>query len=492
MTATLMVVDDDPVTRVFLEEMLRQEGHRVVLAANGQEALDHLDDHDYDLILMDIQMPVLDGYQTTQRIKARMTAGGLVPVVFLTSVQTDRELARCLECGGDDFINKPPSPTILRARIQSWLQRAELSRQLERSYLDLKIANQGLVALNVKLIEAEQIKHDVDQIVRHDLKTPLNSIIGFSDLLWHEDGLSVAYKDKIKVIHDAGVNVLHMVNLSLGLYQMERGDYVCKPEEVDLLAIVRSIQVNLTALLCANGLSFCIRLDAREATESDRFCVQAESVLCYSMLSNLIKNAVEATPFGQGVTVTLIRTDPVACVVIHNPGVVPEAIRATFFEKYATCGKAGGTGLGTYSARLIARTLGGDVCMRTSEATGTDVVVTFAGGESAGVWEAVSRIGSPDSRPSEGASVVLEERFVAIATRQVERLRAALIDQDVRAVCTALERLRQAAAREEAGRVVTQTIRLKGVVELGEWEAAQSVWEGLARTVQQAIQSLDS
>ncbi|MBF0160197.1 MAG: response regulator [Magnetococcales bacterium] len=114
--ATLLVVDDDPVTQVFLEGMLLQEGHHVLLASDGQQALDRLDDpNSCDLILMDIQMPVLDGYQTTQQIKARMLQQGVfVPVVFLTSVQTDQELVRCLECGGDDFINKPPNPILLR------------------------------------------------------------------------------------------------------------------------------------------------------------------------------------------------------------------------------------------------------------------------------------------------------------------------------------------------------------------------------------------
>ncbi|MEO5333176.1 MAG: SpoIIE family protein phosphatase [Magnetococcus sp. YQC-5] len=135
--ATILVTDDDPVTRIFMEELLRQEGHHVLLAADGQEALVLLEEQDCDLIFMDIQMPVLDGYLATRRIKA-MRPQWFVPVIFLTSVQTDRELAHCLECGGDDFINKPPSPIILKARIQVWLQRAKLANRLAMDRQDVE------------------------------------------------------------------------------------------------------------------------------------------------------------------------------------------------------------------------------------------------------------------------------------------------------------------------------------------------------------------
>jgi signal transduction histidine kinase len=101
-----------------------------------------------------------------------------------------------------------------------------------------------------------------------------------------------------------------------------------------------------------------------------------EGLLCYSMLSNLVKNALEASPEGGVVTIGLC-TGAQPEVTVHNMGAVPEAIRDRFFEKYATQGKSSGTGLGTYSAQLIARTLGGDIHMRTSEQEGTTVTVRF-------------------------------------------------------------------------------------------------------------------
>ncbi|MBF0629964.1 MAG: fused response regulator/phosphatase [Magnetococcales bacterium] len=136
--ATILIVDDDPVMQAFVEELLLQEGYDVVLAGNGREALNFLEYGHCDLILMDITMPELDGYQTTRRIKFEMQKDQFVPVVFLTAVDSDLELAHCLECGGDDFVTKPPSPVILKARIAAWLQRSEMANRLARDREDVE------------------------------------------------------------------------------------------------------------------------------------------------------------------------------------------------------------------------------------------------------------------------------------------------------------------------------------------------------------------
>ena len=136
--ASILIVDDDPGTQIFLEELLTQDGYHVLLASDGQEALTRLDEKSCDLVLMDIQMPVMDGYQTTQQIKSSGQQEWFVPVIFLTSVQTDRELAKCLECGGDDFLNKPPNPIILKARIKAWLQKADQANRLAKDRQDVE------------------------------------------------------------------------------------------------------------------------------------------------------------------------------------------------------------------------------------------------------------------------------------------------------------------------------------------------------------------
>lgn len=127
----ILLVDDDPVTRLPLEVFLSKD-YQVFCAGNGLEAIELFAEHDPDLVLMDIDMPGMDGFEATQRIKAALPSGRMVPVVFFTGEERDAELARCLACGGDDFINKPFRPIILTARINAWLERAALAEREAR------------------------------------------------------------------------------------------------------------------------------------------------------------------------------------------------------------------------------------------------------------------------------------------------------------------------------------------------------------------------
>jgi signal transduction histidine kinase len=142
---------------------------------------------------------------------------------------------------------------------------------------------------------------------------------------------------------------------------------------VDILQIVNKIITETENILVSKELS--IEIMNRSASHADTFFAQGERLLCYSMLANLLKNALEASVNGTHITVTLGEEKDKALIRIHNQGAVPEEIREKFFDKYTTVGKSGGTGLGTYSAKLMAETQGGSIHLKTSEKTGTTVTV---------------------------------------------------------------------------------------------------------------------
>jgi signal transduction histidine kinase len=176
------------------------------------------------------------------------------------------------------------------------------------------------------------------------------------------------------MISKAGMRMLNMIRLSLNLYKMEQGNFEFTPEPVDLVTTFRDIQADLSERTRARKVLVRIAMDDRPIMPRETFWAMAEPNLCYSMFSNLVLNAIEASPQGGMVTIELGHNGR-ARAAIRNEGVVPEEIRETFFEKYATFGKTQGTGLGTYSARLIAQTLGGAIRMETSEDDGTVVTV---------------------------------------------------------------------------------------------------------------------
>jgi K+-sensing histidine kinase KdpD len=128
--------------------------------------------------------------------------------------------------------------------------------------------------------------------------------------------------------------------------------------------------------ISAGNLHKAVLFRGKPANRQDLFLIQGDELLCYSMLSNLIKNAVEASPAGEKVEVAMTSGES-AVIGIHNAGSVPIDIRETFFEKYTTSGKSGGTGLGTYSAKLITQTIGGNIKLDTSDETGTTITIVL-------------------------------------------------------------------------------------------------------------------
>lgn len=128
---TLLVVDDDEMNRLVLQTMLVRAGHRVLEACNGAQAIAMFTQHRPDAVLMDVMMPIMDGYEATQQIKA-LVGEHYVPVLFLTALTEGRALARCIEVGGDDFITKPFNATILKAKIDAALRVQQLYNKLEQ------------------------------------------------------------------------------------------------------------------------------------------------------------------------------------------------------------------------------------------------------------------------------------------------------------------------------------------------------------------------
>lgn len=122
-----LVVDDEQVNALLLQQILAARGFGVVVAHSGEEAVAYFREHPVDMVLMDIMMPGMDGYEATRQIKA-LDEGGFTPVLFVTALHEEQRLAACVEAGGDDFLTKPISRVQLNAKIDAWLRTRELYR----------------------------------------------------------------------------------------------------------------------------------------------------------------------------------------------------------------------------------------------------------------------------------------------------------------------------------------------------------------------------
>lgn len=355
----ILVVDDEPNNLQLMMKTL-QDQYQLAFASSGADALEAAEKIKPDLILLDIMMPGMDGYEVCRRLKEDEKTRD-IPVIFVTAMNDTEDETRGFEIGAADYITKPVKPPVVRARIKNHLELIQAQNELKQQ--------------NQELVEAARLREDVDRITRHDLKNPLNPIIGFSELLLGDEKLTEEYHEWIGVIRESAYSILSMINRSLDLFKMERGTYKLSPKPIDILQIIGRIVNEIQKTAEQKQLSVSIQVNG-EAPDSDaRFPSRGEDLLYYSMLANLMKNAVEASPGGSQITVFLDKDGDVAIIRLHNSGTVPEEIRDRFFEKYATSGKKKGTGIGTYSAKLIAEAHNGEISMTTSETEGTTIML---------------------------------------------------------------------------------------------------------------------
>ena len=238
--------------------------------------------------------------------------------------------------------------------------------------------NYGLAIIRdiTERFRLEALKRDVERITRHDLKAPLNGIIGLPQIILDDYNLPQEVREFLILIKDSGYAMLKMIELSLDLYKMETGTYIFNPEPVDLTATIKQIINELLPYFTAKKLKINYKWDNKEPLSNESICVDGERLLCYSMFSNLIKNALEAAPANSEIIISFTVSDKVI-TEIHNYGTVPGKIHDVFFDKYVTAGKKQGTGLGTYSARLFAKTQNGDIGFTSSDELGTTVWVSM-------------------------------------------------------------------------------------------------------------------
>ena len=364
--AEILSVGTDITDRKFMEEALRQRERQYrLLAENVTDVIFGLDaDLNYTFVSPSDQ--AVRGYPRQEIL-------GLPVTDFLTTASGER-LDEILS-GLKDRGNTGQFPILNLEFLCAdgatvWLE-TRLGPLVNDEGAVIGFQGVGRDITDRKLAQA--LREDVERMARHDLKTPLGAVIGLPGEIRMMGGLSQTQENMLATIEKAGESMLQRINHSLDLHKMERGTYVLKQNTVDVLGVLEEIKAETAPLIREKAISLGIEVLGKERDECPAL---AEEDLFRSMLSNLMLNAIQASPETGTVTVTLER-GPDLTVTIRNQGEVPVPLREIFFEKYATTDHGVGTGLGTYSARLIARTHGGDIELDTSEPGHTTVRLTL-------------------------------------------------------------------------------------------------------------------
>lgn len=345
--ATVMLVGDLATDNAVAPILKRF--HKIRSAISGEQALEKV--HTLaapDLILMEVTLPDTTGYDVCHQLKNDPSTAA-IPIIFLTAQTTSEEITRGFKAGCVDYITKPADPMVLQARVATHIQIRHAKDDL-RNHIDT-------------LLENARLREDVDRMTRHDIKSPLSAIISTADALLQNGPWTKHVAGALETMRDASFDALNMVNRTLDLYKMETGAYQFEPTSVDLVKLAKRVIREMKS----EAEQKQVRLSLRSA--SNCLCLGEEG-LCLSLLRNLLKNAVEASPPGDTVYIMLNKKTKIV-LMIHNKGTVPDSLRDTFFDKYTTANKAQGTGLGTYSAKLMTEVQGGKIRYMSNHKHGT-------------------------------------------------------------------------------------------------------------------------
>ncbi len=346
---TILVVDDAPDNLQLLAQLFKDE-YRVRVAQSGEKALAICQsDSPPDLVLLDIMMPGMDGFEVARRMREH-PASETIPVIFVTAMTGEDARLKGLGLGAVDFVTKPIDPGVLKPRVRNFMRYVELHKQLQNDY-------DGM-------LELARLREDVEHITRHDMKGPLAGVIGLVQALADDGTTNRKQVEQLRMIEEAALQVLDMINLSTELFKIESGRFVLDAKPVQIGDILRRIAGIAGTTFAGKGILVAVNPGAPATAAMPQ--ALGDAMFCYSIFQNLVKNACEAAPENSRVTLTLHDETPLR-ILIQNKGAVPPEIRARFFDKFVTHGKQGGTGIGTYSAKLLTEAQGGTISLTVAD-----------------------------------------------------------------------------------------------------------------------------
>jgi signal transduction histidine kinase len=353
--ARMLVVDDDPRSAKLLEGYLVGEGYQVRSAPDGNTALDLARQETPDVVLLDVMMPGMTGYEVCRQLKSEPRTR-LTQVMLVTALDSTPDKVEGLDTGADDFVSKP-------VRREEFLAKVRALLRVRRLLMDLEDARAELSARNDEL----QMKRTLAQTLVHDLKNPLSAILGNLDLLEMRGAEELRYL--VQRSKQGAVRMLKMILNLLDVEGLEEGRLVPSVQRLDAVELVASTLTESEAAAEQKGVRLVLE-------PGDAVHVDADPVLLRRVVDNLLSNAVAYTPKGGVVTVAVgLREEGVEVRVADEGPGVPEDHRERVFEKYAQAemrktGVTANRGLGLTFCRLAVEAHGGTIWVEEAEGGG--------------------------------------------------------------------------------------------------------------------------
>jgi two-component system, sensor histidine kinase len=401
---SLLLVDDRPENLLALQAILEPLGQTLILAHSGEEALKCVLQHEFAAILLDVQMPVMNGFDTAQIIKSREKSR-YIPIIFLSAInKEDSYVFKGYSMGAVDYVFKPFNPDVLRSKVavfvdlylkqQQIMEQAELLAESQRREMELghraelyeaeaKSAaqlselNKQLQERQAELEQAMGTRNRFYASMSHELRTPINAIIGYNTLLLdHIYGpLNEKQTHGLQRTHKAANHLLELVNDVLDLSKIEAGKIELTLQPVPFPGLIEDLFVTVRPLADEHETRLELRVDG------DPKAIISDPRRVRQILLNLLSNAIK---FGRGkpiqVDLALGASDHIEVAVIdQGEGIDPDDLPRIFdeFVQLSNSQQLGGTGLGLPISKRLATLLGGELRVSSERGKGSTFRLTL-------------------------------------------------------------------------------------------------------------------
>jgi two-component system sensor histidine kinase/response regulator len=372
-----MVVDDNPANLKLLEGMLRQRGHEVCSFLRGKQALARAARNPPDLILLDINMPEMDGYEVCERLKATEQIAG-IPVIFLSALSETQDKVKAFQSGAVDYISKPFQFDEVHARVETHLKLHDLQRALKRQneHLEEAVAarTRELAQATERLTILDRSKSEFLGLISHEIRTPLIGVLGVAETVLEGMSFTDENDELREVFERSRRRLLSMIDNALLLTQINAG----------------GVQLG-TAQVCLHGVLSRAIAETTEFAEFRRVgleppaarpdLVQGDDDLLVKALQSLIETAVRFSDEGETVRLAYEVVPDSLRVIIESYGKsIPGPVLPKFFallsvDESSTPGRD--LGLGPAVAYRILSLLGASVCVENREPSGIRFTLSF-------------------------------------------------------------------------------------------------------------------
>lgn len=343
----ILIVDDDEIIRKLLRRVLERSGFAIDEAASGEEALQQIEKNPPDLILLDVVMDGIDGFQACRKLKG-IEKMAEVPIVFVTGRSDTGSIVEGLNAGGNDYITKPINRHEALARIRNHLKMRKLMR-MQGEFID------GLKKANLA-------KNRVIGVASHDLRNPIASIRGLSEFLLESGPLNADQREIATTIQSTSDTMLNLVEELLDLSVIESGEERTDFEPCNISEIVSS-SIGIYQFT-ANKKS--IEIEMKEIGDVPDLLL-LDKMQFRRLTDNLLSNAVKYSPLESKITVCIEAEGETLRIIVEDegPGIPEEEMHKLFTDFGKTSvqptGSETSTGLGLSICKKIAEVHKGSV-----------------------------------------------------------------------------------------------------------------------------------